>query len=117
MRTTSGRRRSWWGWGWEDEATPADQLDALAPVIAERLGHPVERRDPARIQDLDLPAPRLTPPAALADACSTDPYDRAGHVYGKSFRDVVRAFHGDVPDPPDVVARPRDEAGLVALLD
>jgi alkyldihydroxyacetonephosphate synthase len=117
MRTTSDRRRSWWGWGWEDEATPADQLDALAPVVSERLGRPVVRRDPARIEDLDLPAPRLTPPAALAQACSTDPRDRAGHAYGKSFRDVVRAFHGDVRSPPDVVARPRDEAELVALLD
>ena len=117
MHTNSTRQRSWWGWGWEDEAVPTDQLDALAPIISDRLGRPVERRDPARVQDLHLPAPRLAAPAALTTLCSDDPRDRAGHAYGKSFRDVVRAFHGDVTEPPDLVVRPRTEADLVAVLD
>ena len=117
MRSDAGRRRSWWGWGWEDQAVPADQLDALAPVISERLGRAVERRDPARVEDLRLPPPAVTPPDALASSCSTDDRDRALHAYGRSFRDVVRAFHGDVPAPPDLVARPSTESELVALLD
>ena len=69
------------------------------------------------VEDLDLRAPRVAPPDALAPICSTWAEDRAGHAYGKSFRDVVRAFHGDVPEPPDVVARPGDEAELAAVLD
>ena len=96
---------------------PAAQLDALAPVIAERLGRPVERRDPARVEDLRLPPPHVPTPRALEPICSTDDRDRAGHAYGKSFRDVVRGFHGDVAEPPDVVARPRTEAELVSVLD
>jgi alkyldihydroxyacetonephosphate synthase len=111
------RRRSWWGWGWADEAIAADTVEALAPLVAERLGRPVEPRHPPRIGEVDLPTPRIVAPEPLAHLCSTEPEDRAGHAYGKSFRDVVRAFHGDVAEPPDLVARPTDEADLVALLD
>src|SRR5262249_54260574 len=39
------------------------------------------------------------------------------HTYGKAFRDVVRAFRRQYPNPPDVVAFPRHEADVVALLD
>lgn len=95
----------------------AGQLDAMAPVVSERLGRPVERREPATIRDLGLPASAVTPPAALSPACSIDDRDRALHAYGRSFRDVVRAFHGTVPEPPDVVVRPRDENELVATLE
>jgi alkyldihydroxyacetonephosphate synthase len=59
----------------------------------------------------------VSPPAALAELCSTDVYDRAGHTYGKSYRDVVRAFRGELPLPPDLVAFPRREHDVVALLD
>jgi alkyldihydroxyacetonephosphate synthase len=73
--------------------------------------------EPPVIDELDLPEPRVAPPSALAELCTTEPYERAGHTYGKSFRDVVRAFRRQFPHPPDVVARPRDEADVVALLD
>jgi alkyldihydroxyacetonephosphate synthase len=112
------RRRSWWGWGWEDEAPTTEQLDRIGAAVAARLGVELPaRRDPARLEDLDLPAPRLTPPGVLAEVCSSDPFSRASHTYGKSYRDVVRGFAGEVPHPPDVVARPRDEADVLALLD
>ena len=48
-------------------------------------------------------------PGALAAICSTDDYERALHAYGRSYRDIVRAFRGRFDHPPDVVARPRDE--------
>jgi alkyldihydroxyacetonephosphate synthase len=72
---------------------------------------------PPTIDELDLPRPRLLPPGALADLCTTDPAERAGHTYGKSFRDVVRAFDRDFTHPPDVVALPRDEADVTRILD
>jgi alkyldihydroxyacetonephosphate synthase len=56
-------------------------------------------------------------PAALAAICADTPYDRAAHTYGKSFRDVVRAFHRDLEHPPDLVARPRHEQDVVDVLD
>src|SRR5262249_56875034 len=73
--------------------------------------------DPPTIDELDLRPPRLAPPDSLAPLCTDDPAERAGHTYGKSFRDVVRAFRREFPHPPDVVALPRREHDVVALLD
>ena len=112
------RRRSWWGWGWEDEAIGGESLEHLAAAIAGRPGFGgVELRTPPLVDDLDLRPPRVAPPAALAVLCTDDPYERALHTYGRSFRDVVRAFAGDLPHPPDMVAYPSTEADVVALLD
>jgi alkyldihydroxyacetonephosphate synthase len=66
---------------------------------------------------VELPAPRLSPPASLAPLCSSDTYERALHSYGRSYRDVVRAFRGRFENPPDLVAHPQDEADVAALLD
>ena len=74
-------------------------------------------REPPALTDIALRPPRVSPPAALAERCSSEIYDRAGHTYGKSYRDVVRAFRGDLANPPDLVAFPRDERDVVALLD
>lgn len=117
VESAPARQRSWWGWGWADQALRASEIDALAPLVAAQLDTAVQRRDPVRVGDLDLRRPRIEAPAALRRICSTDPRERAGHAYGKSFRDVVRAFHGEVAAPPDVVARPGDETELASLLD
>ncbi|MCZ7629337.1 MAG: hypothetical protein M5U19_09830 [Microthrixaceae bacterium] len=83
-----------------DEAVPPADIDAMAPLVSAQLGAEVQRRDPARTADLDLRAPRVVPPGPLEALCSSDVEQRAGHSYGKSFRDVVRGFRGEVPDPP-----------------
>src|SRR4051794_4125217 len=112
------RRRSWWGWGWEDEALTPDQRASLAKALCARLGiDEVELRDPPSLADVDLPTARVTVPTALADIVSTDGHDRAAHTYGKSFRDVVRAFNGDLSAAPDAVAHPRDEDEIVDVLE
>ncbi|HVF74894.1 MAG TPA: FAD-binding oxidoreductase [Acidimicrobiales bacterium] len=112
------RRRSWWGWGWEDEAVPAEQAEKLAAAVASRLQlDDVRVAPPPDLDDVALPASRLAPPDSLAAVCSSAPYDRAGHTYGKSFRDIVRGFSGELRNPPDVVAFPRTEAEVVDILD
>ena len=112
------RRRSWWGWGWEDEALTPEQAENLASAVAARLDLRDVKPAPApSLDDVTLPVPRLAPPASLAHVCSSSPYDRAAHTYGKSFRDIVRGFHGELRNPPDVVAFPESEADVVALLD
>lgn len=111
------RRRSWWGWGWEDQALTPEQLSNLAGAVSARLGTDVDVRSPATLADLDLRPPRVSPSPSLREIVSIDTYDRAGHTYGKSFRDVVRGFRGDLPQPPDLVAFPRDEADVCDLLD
>jgi alkyldihydroxyacetonephosphate synthase len=66
---------------------------------------------------VELPAPRLEPPAGLAEICSTELYDRVAHAYGKAYRDVVRGFRGRFDHAPDVVAFPRDERDVERVLE
>ena len=114
------RRRKFWGWGWEDAGPNAEQQGRIAMLLAARLGIRCRRSAaPPRIEEITLRAPRVAPPAALAALCSTTPYDRAGHTYGKSFRDVVRGFARDFAQSarrgrvPDRRARGRGGARLV----
>ena len=53
----------------------------------------------------------------LAAICTSEPYERLLHSYGKSFPEAVRIFARDFGNAPDVVARPRSEADVVAVLD
>ena len=103
-----------WGWGREDRQPPPE----FGAAAREQLGFgPAEVEEPARVEDLDLPPPRLEPPASLADICASDPRARASHAYGKAYRDIVRAFRGRIDNPPDVVARPREERQVGELLE
>jgi alkyldihydroxyacetonephosphate synthase len=112
------RRQKFWGWGWEDEGPTPEQQQRIAQLLAARFGlGELTIAVPPRLDELALRAPRVEPAAALAAICSTEPYDRAGHSYGKSFRDTVRAFRRHYPNPPDVVAFPRTEHDIIALLD
>ena len=106
------RTRSWWGWGWTQEALADDACAGLA------AGLPGCATDPVPVPAVPaLRAPRVDPPAALADRFTADPHVRAGHTYGKAFRDVVRALAGDLSAAPDLVAFPRSEEDVAAVLD
>jgi hypothetical protein len=61
--------------------------------------------------------PRLSPPASLGPTFSSDPYDRAAHTYGRSFRHLVRASRRDYAHAPDLVAFPRDERDVTSVLE
>ena len=112
------RRRKFWGWGYEDQHPTDQQQKHLAERIAGRFGlAPLTITPPPRESELHLRAPRVKPPDALAAICSTSVYDRAGHSYGRGYRDVVRAFRRHYPNPFDVVAFPRDERELTAVLE
>ncbi|MBI3992213.1 MAG: FAD-binding oxidoreductase, partial [Candidatus Lambdaproteobacteria bacterium] len=94
------------------------QVAALGKAMARRFGLPeLKPVAPPRLEELALRAPRVKPPKALEAICSITPYDRAGHTYGKGFRDLVRALARDFGNPPDVVAFPRSDAEVAALLD
>ncbi len=113
-----GRRRKHWGWGYEDEQPSPDEVRAAAAAIAPALGFgSTEPEQPVGIDDVVLPPPRIEPPSALREICSTAPYDRAAHAYGKAYRDVVRAFRGRFDHPPDVVAFPREEAQVEVVME
>ena len=111
-------RRNFWGWGLEGEGLTPPQIEALGAVFADRLGlADVRLQEPPRLEELDLRAPRVAPPASLEAVFSAGLYDRAAHTYGRSFRDLVRAFRRDYAHAPDLVAFPRDEGELVSVLD
>jgi alkyldihydroxyacetonephosphate synthase len=113
-----GRRLKFWGWGYEDQQPRHEDVRKAAAGIRAHLGFdPADAERPVELDALELPAPRLRPPDSLAAFCAADVHARASHAYGKAYRDVVRAFRGQIDNPPDFVACPRDESELTAVLD
>jgi alkyldihydroxyacetonephosphate synthase len=113
----SARRRKHWGWGFEDEQPSTDEVRAAAGGLAAHLGFPlVEVEAPVSLDEVKLAAPRILPPAGLADICAAGNHTRATHALGKSYSDVVLGFRGRFEHPPDFVARPRDELDMERLL-
>lgn len=108
------RIRSWWGWGWAELALSDEQCARWAATIP---GLPDRPLPVPSLDDLDLPAPRVAAPGSLAAITTTALDQRAGHTYGKGYRDVVRALHGQLDAAPDLVARPAIESDVVAILD
>ena len=112
------RRRKWWGWGYEDQQPDRAALEATARSIHERLEFEVDRiEEPVPLEAVEIPEPRLKPPEEVADLFSVEPYDRASHALGKAYRDVVRGFRGEFPNPPDLVAYPRSPQDVDAVLN
>jgi len=111
------RRLKHWGWGYEDQQPPHDEVVAAAEGIRAHLGFGAgEIERPVPIDEVELRTPRIEPPAALSAICSSTPYERCSHALGKAYRDIVRGFRGEFPNPPDVVAHPRDESEVEAVL-
>jgi alkyldihydroxyacetonephosphate synthase len=118
LATVKIRRRNHWGWGYEDERLSPAEVRAAAGGLAAHLGlGEVEVGDPVRLEEARMPAPRVAPPAALAEICSSDAHARAAHAWGKSYADVVRGFRGSFEHPPDFVARPREESEVERVLE
>ncbi len=85
------QRLKHFGWGREGEGMSADEIAFVLARARERFGvGDFDQAARAALEDLVLPAPRIAPPAALAPICSTEPYDRAAHTYGKAYVDYVR---------------------------
>jgi alkyldihydroxyacetonephosphate synthase len=115
---SGGRRLKHWGWGFEDQQPARAGLEAMVPEVRRRLGFEIDRiEDPVPLEAVELGPPRLRPPAGLEELLRDDPYERLSHALGKSYRDLVRGFRGDLGRPPDLVAHPGDERDLVRVLD
>jgi alkyldihydroxyacetonephosphate synthase len=110
------RRLKHWGWGYEDQAPTATQLREAAEGIRARFGFGGEVERPVPLEEVELRASRLKRPAAFGDLFSDDRYERVSHALGKAYRDVVRGFCGRFENPPDLVAFPRDESEIEAVL-
>ncbi|HTO54061.1 MAG TPA: FAD-binding oxidoreductase [Myxococcota bacterium] len=111
-------RRSFWGWGYEGAGPDEGARARLAQSLGERFGRADLSPAPLpRIEEIALPAPRTRPPAALSTIASEEPWERARHAYGRSYRDAVRAQRRDFAHPPDWVAFPSDESQVEDVLD
>ncbi|QLD87662.1 FAD-binding oxidoreductase [Natronomonas salina] len=115
---TDDRRLSFWAWGYEDRLPDDEERRELAARIEGMLGFP-ERPvvDYPTLDDVEMPAPRIEVPDDLSEFVTADRRPRASHTYGKGYRDLVRGFHGDFSSAPDVVATPRDEDDVEAVIE
>ena len=111
------RERSWWGWGWADQALDAKRCAALADRVRPFLGLDGELASIPELTNVSMPESRVRAPQSLDRLCTTAARDRASHTYGKAYRDVVRALRGDLAAAPDLVAYPRHEADVTAVID
>jgi alkyldihydroxyacetonephosphate synthase len=68
------------------------------------------------LDQVEVRAPRLRAPTGFGDLYSDEKYERVSHALGKSYIDLVRGFRGEFANPPDLVARPRDESEIEAVM-
>jgi alkyldihydroxyacetonephosphate synthase len=114
----SASRMKYFGWGREGEGLSADERSFLLGRYSAKFGRDAFPAVPTpRLEDLVLREPRLAPPASLAAFCTSERYDRAAHAYGKSYVDYVRAMLGQYDCAPDIVAYPRNEEEVAAIID
>jgi alkyldihydroxyacetonephosphate synthase len=115
----SGNRRSFYGWGFEKDAVSAEELGWFERAWSDLFG--IDHFHPApmpRESEITLRAARVALPPSLQPFCTHDKHDRLLHSYGRSVHDLARMIHQrDFSNPPDVVAYPRSEDDIRAVLD
>jgi len=112
------RRRKVYGWGYQGESLTAEEEGAALANFHRLFGvDRFEERPIPALEAIRLPAPRIGPPSSLGTICSTGAYDRALHSFGKSYPDTVRGLEADYAATPDVVAYPRSESEVAAVID
>ncbi len=117
----------WWGWGTLDQDYSLEGRPAFWPMLRERLELPDEAIEhempPVSLEEISLRPPRLDDPMLSSlrrllgeETVRTDTQARVEHAYGKSYRDLIRARAGHIPNPPDAVVYPADQGQIVSLL-
>jgi len=118
VSTSTVGRRKFWGWGLEGEGLGSAELEELGATFARHLGiEPPRLIEPPNVGELTLPVPQVSAPPSLQALFTDDPYERALHSYGRSYRDLVRALQREFLHPPDLVAYPRSEAEVASVLE
>jgi alkyldihydroxyacetonephosphate synthase len=108
------KRRKLWGWGYEGESADPAAVELAVGGLSALLGGALERQEP---RPPAQPAPsRITPTASLASLFDASPHERLRHSLGQSFFDLARAIRGEFPRPPDLVAFPRSDGDVGAVL-
>lgn len=111
-----GPRRRFWGWGNATDELSATEQQSVKATLAGLGANAAGVSSPLE-SDVSLRPSRGAPPASLQLILSGSHYDRLTHSYGKSFADLLRMWQRAVPNPPDWVAFPKDEQGVIDVLD
>lgn len=112
------RRRKHWGWGFEDQQPDMKTVVDAALGVKDLLGLEVaEPEAPVELEAIQLPAPRVEIPDEIGEFSTQDRHNRVFHAHGAAYRDVVRAFRGQIENPPDAVAYPVSEEQIEQLLE
>ena len=115
---TATRRLKHWGWGYDDQQPSRNEVEGIARAVTDRLGFEIDEiEEPVPFDDVELGESRLRPPKRFAELFSADRYDRIAHSLGKAYRDVVRGFRGEFPNPPDLVAYPESPEDVDVVLN
>jgi len=108
---------SHWGWGYAsrfpDAATRASLARALPLLVGFEGAEPDE---PIALEAVELPPSRVPIPSAFAGLLTASPAARIRHTYGRSYPELLRGYRGDFAPAPDLVAAPRTEDDVAALL-
>ena len=111
------RTRKHWGWGFEDEEPPRSEVEQMAAGFAAHLGFGrTDIEDPVALADIDLSPPRVQVPTQLEAIADTSDHARVFQSHGAAYRDVVRAFRGEIDHLTDAVLRPHDEDEVASVL-
>ena len=108
--------RRFWGWGLASDTLAAREQATVRSMLA-HIEARFEDRPAPQVGEFDLPAPRISPPAALAAQFSAAPLDRLNHCAGKSYADCARMWLRAAPSPADWVAYPENEQAVIDILD
>src|SRR5581483_5078553 len=111
------KRLKFWGWGYEGEGATGEERAALKRFYGDLFALEAFPDDVPRVEDYALAKPRLKPPKSLAALCAGDAHTRLAHALGKSFPDAVRVFDRKIKHAPDIVAFPRTEKEVSAVMD
>ncbi len=112
------KRLKYWGWGYEGHGLSSRDSEMLLSTLAKEFSIRGSGDGGAPpVDEISLPKPRLDPPPSLASMCTQEPYERILHSFGQSQPDSIRIFARDFDHAPDVVAYPRKEADVVAMLE
>ena len=116
----SGARLKHYGWGREGEGMSAEEQDFVLSRYRAKFSRDASGTRPrtrcsriCRWSGWRLAASRFDRRLCTMRAL----HDRLAHTYGKSYPDYVRAMLGDYDCAPDVIAYPRNEAEISAVMD
>ena len=114
----NGARLKHYGWGREGEGmTAEEQAFRLGPLPRKICARCIRNNSRAAAGGSDTARAAGDAAGLIAAFCTSERYDRVAHAYGKSYPDYVRAMLGDYDCAPDVVAYPRNEAEISAVMD